>query len=160
MTCVPIFILGKQKYLNENRITILFVYFDNFFSSPELLMDLIDLGIYGCRTLRTNRKHFPQQLRNDAKQGLANRGDYEIAQSGCLTVNICQDNQPVLVIASNCIPKDVTTIKRRVRETRTDFSCPTAIASYKKYMGGVDFFQSRKWSQRRLSNLFVIYTVG
>ena len=102
-------------------------------------MDLIDLGIYGCGTLRINRKHFPQQLRNDAKWGLANRGDYKIAQSGCLTVNLWQDNQPVLVIASNCNPIDVTTVKRRVRDgTRSDFSCPTAIASYNKYMGGVD----------------------
>ena len=42
------------------------IYFDNFFTSQDLLLDLVAKGIYACGTARTNRKGFPQLLK-DAK---------------------------------------------------------------------------------------------
>jgi hypothetical protein len=45
-------------------------YMDNFFTSPQLLVDLNKDGIYGCGTVRTNRKGFPPQLK---KPNLDNR---------------------------------------------------------------------------------------
>ena len=37
-------------------------YFDNFFTSMKLLLDLVKLVIYGCETLRSNRVGFPSDL--------------------------------------------------------------------------------------------------
>ena len=39
------------------------IYFDNFFASIELLIDLLKQGLYGCGTVRTNRKGFPNILK-------------------------------------------------------------------------------------------------
>ena len=40
------------------------VFFDNFFTSYQLLADLEEDGIYGCGTARKDRKNFPQPLKN------------------------------------------------------------------------------------------------
>ena len=37
-------------------------YMDNFFTSPQLLVDLHKDCIYGCGTIKMNRKGFPTQL--------------------------------------------------------------------------------------------------
>ena len=36
------------------------VFIDNYFSSPQLLHQLVDCGIYACGTVRTNRKGLPE----------------------------------------------------------------------------------------------------
>ena len=46
------------------------VYFDNFFTSPQLLEDLEKDQIYSCGTARKDRKGFPDQLK---KPNLKNR---------------------------------------------------------------------------------------
>ena len=43
-------------------------YFDNFFTSKILLCDLLEVGIYGCGTCRTDRKHFPTELKKPAME--------------------------------------------------------------------------------------------
>ncbi len=52
-----------------------YVFFDNFFTSKYLLLDLLQVGIYGCGTARSNRKGFPEQLK---KPKLKQRYDYLI----------------------------------------------------------------------------------
>ena len=37
-------------------------FFDNFFTSKSLLCELLEAGIYGCGTSKTNRKLFPKEL--------------------------------------------------------------------------------------------------
>ncbi len=46
------------------------VYFDNFFTSKQLLCSLESVGVYGCGTCRRDRKGFPDVLK---KPGLSNR---------------------------------------------------------------------------------------
>ena len=36
-----------------------YVFFDNFFTSPKLLIKLLEMGIYAAGTVRANRKHIP-----------------------------------------------------------------------------------------------------
>ena len=38
-------------------------YFDNFFTSHNLLVDLEKRGIYGCGTARKDRRGFPKELK-------------------------------------------------------------------------------------------------
>jgi hypothetical protein len=37
-------------------------YFDNFFTSPQLMEDLAKIGIYACGTVRSSRKGFPHRI--------------------------------------------------------------------------------------------------
>ena len=39
------------------------IFFDNFFTSIPLLEDLYIQGLYGCGTVRNNRKGFPADLK-------------------------------------------------------------------------------------------------
>lgn len=80
------------------------VYFDNFFSSVDLLLDLLKVGLYGCGTLRSNRKGFPEDLKPLLKKGLGERGEYKVRQHKQLTVSLWQDNRPVVVISTNSNP--------------------------------------------------------
>ena len=36
-----------------------FVFFDNFFTSPPLLVKLLEMGIYATGTVKANRKNIP-----------------------------------------------------------------------------------------------------
>lgn len=50
------------------------VYFDNYFTSISLLINLLKIGIYSCGTMRTNRKGSPDDLKAVAKKGFTERG--------------------------------------------------------------------------------------
>lgn len=78
-----------QKGLGANVVTTLtkpyvntfrHVYFDNFFTIVDLLLDLYQSGLYGCGTVRTNRKGFPQQLKPIVKKGMKERGESKTYQ--------------------------------------------------------------------------------
>ena len=115
------------------------IYFDNFFTSIGLFIDLSKMGLYGCGTLRTNRKGFPITLKDVAKNGLGERGKSQTEQYKNLTVSVWQDNRPVCVAASNSDPTTSESVKRKKRDGSHDtFSCPQAVYLYNRYMGGVD----------------------
>ena len=58
------------------------IYYDNFFASVDLALDLLGYGLYSCGTLRLNRKGFPEGLKHMARKGLAKRGDSKTCQQG------------------------------------------------------------------------------
>ena len=91
------------------------VYFDNYFSRVDLLLDLFRLGLYGCGTLRSDRKGFPPSLKQPAKKGYKERGESETRQYGNLTISVWQDNRPVTVIATNADPLTPATVNRKKR---------------------------------------------
>ena len=115
------------------------MYFDNFFSSVDLFLDLLRVGLYGCGTLRSNRKGFPKELKPLLKKGLGERGEYKVRQHKQLTVSLWQDNRPVVTISTNSDPTQQTTVQRKARDgTSSTFCCPESISLYNKFMGGVD----------------------
>jgi len=89
-----------QHYVNTFR----HVYFDNFFTGVGLLLDLLKSGLYGCGTLRSNRKGFPEDLKPVAKKGMKQRGKSQTRQYHNLTVSVWQDNKAVTVAATNGDP--------------------------------------------------------
>lgn len=57
------------------------IYFDNFFTSVDVALDLLQNGLYSCWTLRSNRKGFPTELKKHLKNGSEKRGDSKVAQA-------------------------------------------------------------------------------
>ena len=117
------------------------VYFDNFFTGIDLLLDLQKSHLYGCGTMRTNQKGFPSELKPAVKKGMKDRGDSKTLQSEqCknLTVSVWQDNKPVTVVATNSDPT-VDQVSRKQRDgSSLAVSCPQSIVLYNDNMGGVD----------------------
>lgn len=115
------------------------VYFDNYFSSVDLALDLFRSKLYSCGTLRTNRKGFPVALKAVAKKGLKKRGKSKSRQQGNLTVSVWQDNRPVVMIATNSDPTTTSSVLRKNKDGTTNtYSCPKSLMSYNQHMGGVD----------------------
>ena len=115
------------------------MYFDNFFASVDLALDLFISGLYSCGTLRTNRKGFPSALKLAAKKGLKERGASKSRQQGNLTVSVWQDNRPVALIATNSDPTTTNSVLRKNKDgSSTTYSCPNSLTSYNQHMGGVD----------------------
>ena len=126
------------------------VYFDNFFASIMLIIDLLKEKIYACDTLRSNRSFFPEQFKKHLKKGLGSRGDFVVAQfrkaieiattsAKSLAVILWQDNKPVVVVSSNCDPSATTTVQRRQKDgTQVAIPCPESVYLYNRHMGGVD----------------------
>ncbi|XP_072145279.1 piggyBac transposable element-derived protein 4-like [Dermacentor andersoni] len=56
-----------KKFTEELAQTECLVVFDNFFSSPELLQNLFEEGIYSVATVRQQRKGLPEILKNKKK---------------------------------------------------------------------------------------------
>ena len=145
-----------HNILNRNHQ----VYFDNFFTSINLLVYLLKNGTYASGTLRTNRVGFPCQLKQFIKKGLPKRGDNIIVQSGPVAVSIWQDTKHVFSAFTNTQPNSIVTVTRKQKNgSQSHFTCPEGVQLYNKYMGGVDRNdQMRSYSSIRLrSNKYYKY---
>ena len=152
-----------QKGLGANIVTTLTehisntfrnVYFDNFFTSASLLIDLLKMGLYGCGTVRSQRKGFPDELKIVASKGFRERGDSKTMQYKRLTTTVWQDNKPVCIMATNSDPTVGENVKRKMRDgTSSQFPCPSSVVQYNKFMGGVDYnYQLRGYYHVRLKS--------
>ena len=109
------------------------MYFDNFFTGIDLLLDLKRSNLYGCGTMRTNRKSFPPQLKPIAKKGMKERGESKTQQSDNLTVSVCQDNRAVTVAATNSDSTVEEQVSRKKRDgSSISVKCPQSIVLYNK----------------------------
>ena len=54
-----VLLLAKQL---QGKHHVHVVYFNNFFTSVELLEELLKWGLYACGTVRSNRKQFPKEV--------------------------------------------------------------------------------------------------
>eukprot|EP00731_Ephydatia_muelleri_P013737 Em0007g1047a len=75
------------------------VYFDNFFTSVELLDELLKWGVYSCGTVRSNRKQFPKEL---SEATLKERGDSLTVQKGAIVASAWLDKKVVMVMSTSC----------------------------------------------------------
>ncbi|XP_070573837.1 piggyBac transposable element-derived protein 4-like [Ptychodera flava] len=115
----------SRMYHNMGHI----LFYDNFFSSVSLALDLQKQGTLCCSTVRTNRLGFPEDLRNVKLRDNAS----EARQFGRLVTTSWQDKRTVNILSTSSQP-EITTIRRR----GGDVSCPKSVIDYKKFMGGVD----------------------
>ena len=116
------------------------LYFDNFFSSVQLLRDLAQRLTYACATVRSNRKGLPAAIK---KPGRMQRGDSVKLQSGNLLAIVWHDNRDVRTLSTNTNPENGV-VKRRVGKQVVDVCCPLTIINYNAHMGGVDLADQKR----------------
>lgn len=132
------------------------LYFDNFFTTFNLLKVLMERGTFACGTFRVNRKHYPKSILMDDKN--MRIGDSDFAQAGDISVVKWKDRgkKSVNVVSNMHNPTKFTTVKRTNKTgERQEIKCPESIAAYNKYMGAVDKFDQAmaayaiSWKSRR-----------
>ena len=120
------------------------LYFDNFYTSTQLMKDLKGKGIFSCGTVRSNRKGFPKEFKDTVKkwEKAAERGDVRWVRDGEVVIMQWKDNKAVSVMSSFHAGHEHTTTKRNTRvngERKVKIiQQPNAVHQYNQYMGGVD----------------------
>ncbi|XP_062620039.1 piggyBac transposable element-derived protein 4-like [Saccostrea cucullata] len=140
------------------------VYMDNFYTSPQLLLDLHVRGILACGTVRSNRKGLPKELL-PARINLE-KHVYKVDQNDSLTFCVWKDTKPVLVL-SNFHDSQHTGQVTRQAATDTIVEVPCLLSDYQKYMKGVHLcdqmigyyilhHRSKKWWRRIFFYLMIV----
>ncbi|XP_055877291.1 piggyBac transposable element-derived protein 4-like [Biomphalaria glabrata] len=119
------------------------LFFDNFYTSVQLLKDLWFIGIGACGTVLRTRKGFPNAIK-DVKnfEKKSKRGDMRWIRDGQLLTVQWRDNKTISLMSTIHDANDSVTAKRRTK-TNGQFenltvNQPTIVHDYNKYMGGVD----------------------
>lgn len=122
--------LGKKEDTNNNLLTgeqvVLkmtepfigpyhHVYFDNFFTSVRLMKLLLDKGLYGCRTVRSNRQDWPAEFKKPKTLNLK-PGDSRTLQCQQITVTVWHDKRDVSLLSTNLNPLEQTEVERRQKK--------------------------------------------
>lgn len=99
------------------------LYFDNYFNSYNLQLELLDKNIYACGTVQAYRKHLPE-LKNDREMERGNF-DRKISDKGIIFMK-WKDAKCVYLLSS-CKNNDVTQVGRRAKDgSTTQVVCPVA----------------------------------
>ena len=109
--------LGKSVVLSlcqKLKDTHCFVFFDNFFTSPALLIKQLEMGIYATGTVRTNRKNMPV-LKHDKEM---KRGGHDWFSSNHLSAIKWTDNMLVILLSNYFNPKQMQQIELRVKDLK------------------------------------------
>ena len=115
------------------------LFIDNFYISPQLLVDLLQKGIYCTGTVKTNRIMFPKELiPNTAMLP----GSFRFASAENpkeLLAVYWQDRKNVAVMSTMHNTSAFTVLKRpKGKEVKEPIPYPTMISDYNNYMGGMD----------------------
>ena len=121
-----------ENKFNQRLLSIV----DNFYTSPNLFLDLFNKGVSGTGTLRTNRKNFPSELR-EAWDKKPPRRMSIFRHYGPITAVRWLDNKDVYALST--YEGDVlTSVRRRHEGETTQICCLNIISSYNSSMDGVD----------------------
>lgn len=129
------------------------LFFDRFFTSVQLVHDLLKLGIFSCGTLMKNRKNLPIEIKN---LKLTQPHENKVFQCKTIPNMLCSawlDKKIIFMLSVNA-KNETTTVKRRNKSLTTSVNCPFSFNLYNKYMGGVDLADQRRkyYSVSRKSN--------
>ncbi len=145
------------------------VYFDNFYTSPQLCKRLLTLGFKSCGTVRIDRKGIPETFR----KATPTKGSIVTYRDEDMLGLKWKDKRYVSVLTS--IHDDsMVTKQRRTRQVTGGLETtqkPKAIEEYNQYMGGVDRSDqlvtyygfrhcSKKWWKRAFFHLMELAMVN
>lgn len=140
------------------------VFFDNFFTSYNLMNQLTSLKIRAVGTIRENRTGgCPLRSAKDMKK--TERGTYDFRSNGRIFVCRWNDSSVVTVASNYATHEPISKAKRysRIEKKRVDIPQPALIQRYNEGMGGVDLLdrllgsyrpqlRSKKWWWNLFSN--------
>lgn len=119
------------------------VFFDNFFSSYNLLVDLKAEGYRATGTIRENRtKKCPLKSCKDMKKEDRASYDYRFDKQNEILLVRWKDNSVCTMATNYDTIEPLGVVKRwsAVHREKTDVSIPKVFKTYNKNMGGVDEF--------------------
>ncbi|KAJ8930526.1 hypothetical protein NQ314_016673 [Rhamnusium bicolor] len=117
------------------------IYFDNWFNSLQLQIELYKMGIHGLGTVRSNRLE-GCAFTNDKEMKKKGRGTME-EMSVVVDVELLAtkwfDNKPVYLLSSFVGAYPTSQVKRWDSKTKSkiDVECPKSVTVYNQFMGGV-----------------------
>ena len=155
----------------KNKLAEYHVCFDNFFSSPDLLVHLQNLGLKATATVRQNRVYEMKEEEEKGKKGKktklvrkqveiflkndSSRGDYSVKhdQKGKINYILVKDTKQVsfLSTAAGVTPLEPVRRYSSNHEYRIAMPYPKAFDIYNNSMGGVDL-QDQHCSDLKLKN--------
>ena len=133
-------VLSLCKKLKDTHC---FVFFDDFFTSPALLVKLLEMGVYATGTVRANRKNM-QVLKHDKEMKC---GENDWFSSNHHSAIKWMDNKSVIPLSNYFNPNETHQIERRVKgsKDKVKVTCPSSvIQEYNQVMGGVDLSDQMK----------------
>lgn len=150
-------ILDLVKVIEEPSNHVLF--FDNFFTSHSLLVQLKEQGFKATGTIRDNRTNkCPLPSPKEMKGKSRSHFDYQYDKANSLLFVRWKDNNIVTMATNNDSIEPLGKVKRwsKEKKAKIDVSQPHLFASYNKGMGGVDLLdqgvnnyritiQGKKW---------------
>lgn len=118
------------------------VFFDNYFNSYHLQVDLYKNNILACGTVNSNRKFLPQ-LKEDKR---LERGehDYRVSEENVALLK-WKDKRSVFMLTNYIDPTQAGLVTRRERNGElNEINCPEAVIQYNRCMNYVDKFDQLK----------------
>uniref|UniRef100_A0A8C1K4N4 PiggyBac transposable element-derived protein domain-containing protein n=1 Tax=Cyprinus carpio TaxID=7962 RepID=A0A8C1K4N4_CYPCA len=118
------------------------VYMDNFYTSPGLLLDLLEKRTLACGTIRSHVQGFPRTRANELSER-AQRGSIRWLREGKLLFVRWMDTKMVSMCSTIHKAYDGSMVSRRIRNPKNGWekcqiTIPETAKDYNKYMGGVD----------------------
>ena len=153
------------------------VFFDNFFTSVDLMIALKQKNIYGCGTVRRGRVGLPKEEKADSKM---KRGEFESRTSYAgVSWLKWKDRKCIQFLSNFHDPSVVSTVSRKEKTgTVCEITCPQLVKDYNKHMGYVDKAdmlkslyeidrKCRKWWHRifwhfcdvTVTNAYILYSI-
>lgn len=123
------------------------IYYDNWFTSLQLQIELHKMGIFSLGTVRSNRLE-GCSFTSDKEMKKIGRGTVEEKKANVEGVELLAikwyDNKPVHLLSSFVGAYPTTQVKRWDSKTKAkiDVDCPNAVITYNQFMGGVDLVDS------------------
>nr|XP_012231249.1 PREDICTED: piggyBac transposable element-derived protein 3-like [Linepithema humile] len=113
------------------------VFFDNFFTSTELMISLKTENIMACGTVRSNRVGLPKTQKKD-KNMVRDEHEFRSSYKGLAWLK-WKDNRVVSLLSNFHDPSVTIDVNRRMKDGSTKIiSCPEMVKEYNKHMGYVD----------------------
>ena len=118
------------------------VFFDNFFTSPVLLVKLLEMGIYATGNVRANQKNMPVLKHGKEMK----HSEHDWFSSNHLSAKKWMDNKSVMLLSNYSNPKETQLIESRVKgsKEKVKVTCPSVIQEYNQFMGGIDLSDQMK----------------
>ena len=116
-----------------------YLFIDNFYTSPSLLLALLDQVTYCTGMVRTIRKGFPKQL-IPGKTYPMGTFRYVLCKQKYQLIGVWWRDQKDVFVLTTMHKKSAATVMKRPKGEREkkETPYPTAIIDYNNYMGGVD----------------------